>query len=135
MPIQFLDRTQTRLIDRLEMGLGYHIKLKQLVTGDKDRIKKVICEALSPTPLGVKDVIRRVCHKEGGEGTLTLEASSHDIAWNTVQIRCEGGLLDYAKLRDSGGPAQEQRRLASIKRFDRIVETESLPITIAGQTK
>jgi len=46
LPIDFLEKVQTRLISDLRMGLGYHIKLKQLlVTGDDERIKikKLIC--------------------------------------------------------------------------------------------
>jgi len=78
-------------------------------------------------------VVRRVCHKDGGEGTLTVEADNHNIAYNTVQIRCEGGLLDYAKLRDSKGPTPEQQKNASIKRFDRNVEAKTVPVMIAGK--
>jgi len=64
----------------------------------------VICDGLSPTRLSVKDVIRRVCHKDGGEGTLTVEAENNSIPNHHVQLRCDGALLDYAKLRDEKAP-------------------------------
>jgi hypothetical protein len=69
---QFIERVQSCPLLEQDLALGFHIKLSKYRNGNTGSETQRILVLLSPTPLRIKDTLRRLC--EPHYGTLAWYA-------------------------------------------------------------
>lgn len=120
--MKFIRAIKDSTVGDNKRSAGYCIRLKDLKPTNPalQPTQKMVFEGLKPTPLNIKDILRRLCAKDGG--SLTIQAHSVGIPYETVDVRCKNTLLDMDTIKKK--EVEQLMRMPSaavIARFDRNV--------------
>jgi len=96
VPMKFIKDVKDSASGDSSKTVGLYIKLKDLMrdNGSGDNRRRLIFNGLNPTPLVVRDVLGRLCAKEGGAGTLAWQAINANIEFDVVETRYKNIMLD-----------------------------------------
>jgi len=102
VPMKFIKSVKDSASGGSSKTVGLYIKLKDLRNnGSGDNRRRLIFNGLNPTPLVVRDVLGRLCARDGGDGTLAWQAMNAGIEFDVVDIRYKNIMLDRKKAKSA----------------------------------